>query len=171
MEFPTPRSTLMEAVLSLQHIFRVAKAVNVDPTTGFEGAVVYIVNENDVHIVAQTWERAFDDAPGLAVVVVNELPRGARVEWHVLRCQKLSDETSESKFQMTFSDHQLRAAISDIRRDHGTLCMIFGSQASAPLIKSKYKDVAVQMIPSNTVFSVSNGVIERQSSCTFILSE
>ena len=38
MEFPSPQSTAMEAVISLQHIFRVARAVNVDPLIGLEGA-------------------------------------------------------------------------------------------------------------------------------------
>lgn len=170
MEFPNPRSMAMEAVISLQHIFRVARAVSVDPLNGLEGAIAYIVDERDVQVVGETWKNAFEDAPQLTIVLVDDLPRGARVEWHVIRCQKSSDEVQNSRFQMAFEEHQVITAIDDLRGDHGLLCMIFGSQETLPKIKSRYTNVAVETIPSKAIYSVKNG-IHQHKSCTIILSE
>ena len=170
MEFPSPQSTAMEAVISLQHIFRVARAVNVNPSTGFEGAVVYIVQEEDVQVVAETWKNSFEDAPQLAIVLVDGLPRGARVEWHVIRCQKSSDEVSKPRVRMAVEEHQVSTAINELRGEHGVLCMVFGSQEIIPRITLRYKDVAVQTIPSRAVYSVTNGIVQHKS-CTIILSE
>lgn len=166
-----PRSTAMESVLSLQHIFRVSRAVNVDPETGIEGAVVYIVDEGDVEIVGKTWNAAFDLAPPLAIVVVDGLPRGARVEWHVVRCQRSSEDAKEGKFRLTFEEHEVITAITEFRDTYGVLCLTFGSSTQHLSIHSKYNDVAIQRIPSNAVFSISGTKVERHPSCTFILSE
>lgn len=170
MEFPSPQSTAMEAVISLQHIFRVARAVNVDPLIGLEGAVAYIVQEEDVQVVAETWKNSFEDAPQLAIVLVDGLPRGARVEWHVIRCQKSSDESSKPRLRMEVEEHKVITAINELQSQYGVLCMVFGSQEMIPNIISRYKDVAIQTIPSRTVYSVNNGIIQHKS-CTFILSE
>ena len=170
MEFPIPQSTAMEAVISLQHIFRVAKAVNVDPLTGLECAVVYIVHEEDVQVVAETWKNSFEDAPQLAIVLVHDLPRGARVEWHVIRCQKSSDEVSKPRLRMAVEEHQVSTAINELRSEYGVLCIVFGSPEMIPRITSKYKDVAVQTIRSRAVYSVNNGIVQHKS-CTIILSE
>jgi hypothetical protein len=161
-----PRSTSMEAVISLQHIFRVARAVNVDPSTGLEGAVAYIVDANDVEIIAKTWNKTFDKPPPLVAVVVDGLPRGARVEWHIIRCQKSSEDGKSSRFLMTFDE----SARTDILGEHG-LCMIFGSQNWAHSIKSRNRDMALQTIPSKAVYRVSATGIDRHSSCTIIFSE
>lgn len=170
MEFPNPKSTAMEAVISLQHIFRVARAVSVDPMSGLESTVVYIIDERDVQVVAEAWKNAFENAPELTIVLVDDLPRGARVEWHVIRCQKSSDEARNSRIQMAFEEHQVITAINDLRGDYGILCMIFGSREILPEIKSRYTNVAVQTIPSKAIYSVNNG-IHQHKSCTIILSE
>src|SRR5256885_556908 len=109
MEFPLPRSTEMEAVLSLQYIFRVARAVGVDTVMGIECAVIYIVEEGDAETVAETWRGAFEDlVPSLAIVVVEGLPRGARVEWHVIRCRKSGEEEErQMKSCMAFEQHEV----------------------------------------------------------------
>jgi hypothetical protein len=171
MEFPVPRSTAMESVLSLQHIFRVSRAVNVDPGTGIEGAVVYIVDESDVEIVGGTWNAAFDVAPPLAVVVIGGLPRGARVEWHVIRCQRTSEDAKQGNFRLTFEEHEVITAITEFRDTYGVLCVTFGSSKQHLSIQSKYNNVAIQRIPSKAVFSISGIKVERHPSCTFILSE
>src|SRR5271170_1199651 len=171
MEFPVPRSTAEEAVLSLQHIFRVAKAVRVDPESGIEGAVVYIVDEGDVNIVAETWGSAFEEAPELAVVVVKGLPRGARVEWHVIRCQKTTEEDTPPRSRMAFEEHEMMTAISDLRGAHDVLCMSFGSTTFLQSMRSRYPNMAVQVIPSTAIYSVSKGTIARRNACTIILSE
>jgi hypothetical protein len=171
MEFPMPRSTEIESVLSLQHIFRVSRAVNVDPETGIEGAVVYIVDEGDVEIVGKTWTVAFDVAPPLAIVVVDGLPRGARVEWHVIRCQRSSEDAKRGNFRMTFEEHEVITAINEFRDVYGVLCVTFGSSKQHLSIQSKYNNVAFQRIPSNALFSISGTKVERHPSCTFILSE
>lgn len=160
----------MEAVISLQHIFRVARAVNVDPLTSLEGAVAYIVEETDVQVVAETWRNAFEDVPELAIVLVDNLPRGAKVEWHVIRCQKSSDQSTESGFQMAFEEHRVLTAVTDLRGEHGVLCMTFGSQEIVAKIKSRYTNVAVQTIPSKAVYSMKDG-IQQHKSFTIILSE
>lgn len=170
MEFPVPRSTAMEAVISLQHIFRVARAVKVDPQTGIEGAVVYIVEEGDVQIVAETWRNSFESAPELAVVLVEGLPRDARVEWHVIRCQKSSDDISNSKFRMAFDEHKLFTIMSDLCSESGMLCISYGSQDMTSKLRSWHPNIAFQTIPSKAVYSVNNE-IERHRSCTIILSE
>jgi hypothetical protein len=167
MELPIPRSIAMEAVISLQHIFRVARAVNIDPLTGVECAVAYVVEETDLNIVAETWKRAFEEAPELAVVLVDGLPRGAKVEWHLIRCQKSSDEAGEARFRMLFEEHRVPSTISDIRGELGLLCMIFGSHE---INTSTYTNIAIQTIPSRAVYSVNNG-IKRHKSCTIILAE
>jgi hypothetical protein len=171
MDFPTPRSAKMESALSLQHIFRVARAVNVDPSTSIEGAVVYIVDENDTEIVSETWNAAFEDKPSLAIIVVDGLPRGARVEWHVIRCQKWSDEPKTAKFRMAFDEHQVVTAITELRGNHGMLCITFGSSKQNNLIRSKYANLVLQSIPTNAVFSVKGTKIERHPLCTIILTE
>ena len=125
MEFPSPPSTGMEAVLSLQHIFRVARAVNVDPLIGIEGGVVYIVDERDALIVARTWDMAFDGPPRLGIVVVNGLPRGARVEWHILRCQKSAEDAIPPVTRVVFDD-EAEGVLHEFSGEQGVLCMIFG---------------------------------------------
>jgi hypothetical protein len=171
MEFPVPRSTAEEAVLSLQHIFRVARAVRVDPESGIEGTVVYIVDEGDVNIVAETWRNAFEEASDLAVVVVKGLPRGARVEWHVIRCQKITEEDTPPRLRMAFEEHEMMTAISDLRGAHDVLCMSFGSTTFLQSTRSRYPNMAVQVIPSTAIYSVSKGTIARRNACTIILSE
>ena len=170
MEFPNPPSIAMEAAISLQHIFRVARAVNVDPLVGLEGAVAYIVQEQDVQVVAETWKNSFEDAPQLASVLVDGLPRGARVEWHIIRCRKSSDEVSKPRLRMEVEDHQVFTTIDELRGEYGVLCMVFGSQEMMLRITSRYKDVAFQTIPSRAVYSVNNGIVQHKS-CTIILSE
>jgi len=157
--------------LSLQHIFRVARAVRVDPERGIEGAVVYIVDERDVKIVAETWTSAFEEAPQLAIVVVKGLPRGARVEWHVIRCQKTTEENVPPRLRMAFEEHEIMTAISDLRRAHDVLCMSFGSTKFLQSTRSRYPNMAVQVIPSTAIYSVSKGTIARRNACTIILSE
>ena len=171
MEFPVPRSTAQEAVLSLQHIFRVARAVRVDPERGIEGAVVYIVDERDVKIVAETWTSAFEEAPQLAIVVVKGLPRGARVEWHVIRCQKTTEENVPPRLRMAFEEHEMVRAIGDLQGDHGVLCMSFGCSKFPSSVQSRYPNTAVQTIPSAAIYSVSKGTPARRNACTIILSE
>jgi hypothetical protein len=161
----------MESVLSLQHIFRVSRAVNVDPETGIEGAVVYIVDESDVEIVRETWNAAFDVTLPLAIVVVDGLPRGARVEWHVIRCQRRSEDAKQGKFRMTFEEHEVITAITEFRDTYGVLCVTFGSSKQHLSIQSKYNDVVIQRIPSKAVFSILGTKVQRHPSCTIILSE
>lgn len=171
MEFPAPKSTAEEAVLSLQHIFRVARAVRVDPSRRIEGAVAYIVDERDVNVVAETWRSAFEEPTDLAVVLVKGLPRGARVEWHVIRCQKTTEEDVPPQLHMAFDEHEMVSAITDLRGDHGILCMSFGASKSLPSMRSRYPNMAVQTIPSRGVYSVSNDAITRREACTIVLSE
>ena len=172
MEFPDYRSTAQEAVLSLQHIFQVSKAVHVDPARGIEGAVVYIVNEMDCANVAMTWQIAFADAPPLAVVLVKGLPRRARVEWHVIRCQQTTeDNVPPRKLRMVFEEHEIATAITDLRGDHGVLCMSFGSSKAVTSMRSRDPNMAIQIIPSSAVYSVSKDGIARHDACTVVLSE
>jgi hypothetical protein len=164
----------MEAVLSLQHIFRVARAVGIDPARGIECAVVYIVDEGDVEIVAETWngEGIFEDVPPLAIVVVDGLPRGAKVEWHVIRCRKFGEEEErEVKSRMAFEQHEVITAINEFQGDHGVLCMIFGSSQHHKALQSRYTNLAIQIIPSRAIYSMSNNKITQQSSCTIILAD
>jgi hypothetical protein len=136
-----------------------------------EGVVVYIVDESDAEIVSETWNAAFEDRPPLAIVVVDGLPRGARVEWHVIRCQKSSDEPTTAKFRMTFEEHQVLTGINELKDNHGVLCTTFGSSKQHDSLRPKYANVALQMIPSRAVFSIKGTKIERHPSCTIILSE
>ena len=157
----------MEAVISLQHIFRVARAVNVDPLTGLQGAVAYIIDEKDALVVAEVWRNAFEEIPELVIVVVEELPRGARVEWHIIRCQKTSDDGGKSTLRIAYEDGEVT---NDLRGEFGVLCMVFGSQDSIQRIKSRYTNIAIQAISSRAVYSVKNG-LQQHSSCTIIFSE
>ena len=164
----------MEAVLSLQHIFRVARAVAVDTVRGIECAIVYIVEEDDAKIVAETWRGAFGDfVPSLAIVVVDGLPRGARVEWHVIRCQKSGEEEEEKevKSRMAFEQHEVIAAVNEFQGDHGVLCMIYGSSQHHEALKSRYQNLAIQTIPSRAVYSLSSNNLTRHISCTIILAD
>ena len=161
----------MEAVLSLQHIFRVARAVNVDPMSGIECAVAYIVDESDVPLVAETWRSAFEVVPSLAIVVVDGLPRGARVEWHVIRCQKSTEDEKKARSRMAFEQHEVITAINDVTHSHGGLCMIFGSSEHYDSLRSRYKNIAMQTIPSKAIYSTSNNEIKKHESCTVILAD
>lgn len=171
MELPSPCSTVSEAALSLQHIFRVARAVKVDPQHEIEGAVAYIVAGEDVSVIAETWKHAFEHAPPLAIVLVNGLPRGARVEWHVLRCQKSSQEVARSALKVVFEDDQLLRAITERKGDYGVLATIFGSSSSISSIKSQFRDLAVQAIPARAVYSASQGRADHKNFCAFIMSD
>lgn len=162
----------MEAALSLQHIFRVARAVAVNTVRGIECTVVYIVEEGDAKIVAETWRGAFEGiVPSLAIVVVDGLPRGARVEWHVIRCQKSGEEEREVKSRMVFEQHEVITAVNDFQGDHGVLCMIFGSSQHHEALKSRYQNLAIQTIPSRAVYSLSSDNLTRRTSCTIILAD
>jgi len=169
MEFPEPRSTAMEAVLSLQHIFRVARAVNVDPLTGFEAVVAFIVDEGDVQVVAETWKLRFEGkGPILAIVVVKGLPRDARVEWQIVRCQKSSSEEPSPKTQVAFVDDKVITAINELR-DHSSLCTIYVSGEALQSLKSQNPHISFQFIPSRAVYSVIDKV-QRHRSCKIIIS-
>jgi hypothetical protein len=169
MEFPEPRSTALEAVLSLQHIFRVARAVNVDPLIGFEAVVAFIVDERDVQVVAETWKlRFYGKGPVLAIIVVKGLPRDARVEWHIVRCQKSTEDERSSKTQVAFSNDEAITAIDELR-DRSGLCTIYGSGEAFQSLKARYPNISFQLIPSTAVYSVIDKV-ERHRSCTIIIS-
>jgi hypothetical protein len=66
----------------------------------FEGVIAYIVDRNDVDVVADVWNRFCKNSKELAIAVVDELPRGARVEWHVIRCRnrQMKGETLNSEW-------------------------------------------------------------------------
>ena len=165
MELPVAKNVTLELALSLQHIFRVARAVNVDPLRGIEGAVAYITEERNVNIVAEMWTRAFDELrPPLGIVLVSGLPRGATVEWHVIRCwKKTSDEDPTGGFRMVFDDDDgISVAAAELRGEHGVLCMRFG----CPLPhKLNILGIAAQEIPSRAIYSVGKQ-ISRHTSCT-----
>lgn len=164
----------MEAVLALQHIFRVARAVGVDPSSGIECAVAYVVHESDVSTVAETWRGRFEMIPpSLAVVVVEGLPRGARVEWHIIRCRKTSeDEMEAKKAHMAFEQHEVITAINEFSSAYGVLCIIFGSSQERNALSSRYKSIAIQNIPSKAVYSISStNEIKEHSSCTIVLAD
>jgi enamine deaminase RidA (YjgF/YER057c/UK114 family) len=168
MALPAPKSVTLESVLSLQHIFRVARAVNVDPLQGIEGAVAYITEQGNVNVVMETWRRSFEGRPPpLAIVLVNGLPRGAALEWHVIRCRKTSDEEATGEVRMVFDcDDAVSGAFAELRGEHGVLYVRFGS-----LLPDKLRSdsVAVQEIPSNAVYSVGEQ-ISRHTSCTIIIT-
>jgi len=167
MELPAAKTPTLEIALSLQHIFRVARAVNVDPLRGIEGAVAYITEEQNVNLVAETWIRAFDEVPPpLGIVLVSALPRGARVEWHVIRCwKKTSDEDSTGGFRMVFDDDdRISVAVAELRGKHGVLCMRFGSRLSDKL---NILEMAVQEIPSTAIYQAGKQ-ISRHTACTVI---
>lgn len=161
MELP---AAALQSVLSLQHIFRAARAVKVDPLRGIRGAVAYMTKEWTVGLVAETWRRAFDEVPPLAIVVVSGLPRGARVEWHVIRCQKTSDEETTGGFRMIFNDDRISTAVADVRGKDGVLCMRFGSSLPDTLRKA---NMAVQEIPCRGVYAAGER-ISKHASCTII---
>jgi len=168
MEFPSSPSTKMETVLSLQHIFRVARAVNVDPLAGIEGAVVYIVDERDALIVAKTWDMAFEDPPRLGIVVVNGLPRGARVEWHVLRCQKSAEDAINPVTRVLFDD-ETDGVLHEFSGEQGVLCVTFGKTNQAQKIQKRLSRTVIQAIPSKIVFSTHKGTIQRRSTCIALM--
>jgi len=165
-----PRSTLMEALISLQHIFRIAKAVNVDPSTAFEKGVVYIVDQKDRQIVADTWTNAFKDAPDLLIVLVEGLPRGAKVEWHIIRSQKTSVDLKNSKMRTALNECEVFTAIHELEGEYGVLCITFGSRKWPDPNKLQHLNVAVQRIPSKAVYLLSNKTIEGHNSCSILLS-
>jgi hypothetical protein len=163
MEFPEPRSAaMMEAVLSLQHIFRVAWAVNVDPLTGFETVVAFIVDEGDVEVVAETWKLKFERRrPVLAI--------DAMAERQVVRqCQKSFSGEPSLKTHLGFVDDKVITAINKLR-DHSGLCTIYGSGEALQSLKSRYLGISFQIIPSRAVYSIIDKV-ERHRSCTIIIS-
>ena len=168
MELPKAKTASLEIALSLQHIFRVARAVNVDPLRGIEAAVAYITEERSVNLVAETWIRAFDEVPPpLGIVLVSALPRGARVEWHVIRCRKkTSDEHAACGFRMVFDDDDdgISVAVAELRGEHGVLCMRFGSPLSDKL---NTLEMAVQEIPSKAIYSAGKQ-ISTHTACTVI---
>lgn len=161
----------MEAVLSLQHILRVAKAVNVDLRTLTTTVVAYIADEMDRDIVAHTWHRRMtvQELDRLAIVVVKGLPRGARVEWHVLRCMKHSDEGLNPTHGLYFDDEVDSLYGSGLEAG---LCMTFGDKSVVKKIKSRHPEMVVQRIPSKAVYCV--GVsgkysITKHKSCIALL--
>ena len=168
MDLPGGKSAARQAVLSLQHIFRVARAVNVDPRTGIEGAVAYITDEGDVNVVAETWRRGFlsGKMPPLAIVLVTELPRGAKVEWHVLRCQRTFDGPHEGKFRMVFDDEvAVIKAGYELRDDtNDVLCMRFGTGD----LNWTSSTMAFHELPSGAVYAVEEDKISRHKSCVVI---
>jgi hypothetical protein len=166
MDFPQPRSSGREAVLALQHIFRVARAMGINPSTGFEGGIAYIVDEKDVQIVAETWKAAFEEPPELLLAVVKGLPRGAKVEWHIIRCQKPDDDddSTRTKFRMVYSETMARATFSDF--GPGLLCFVLGEY-----IALQRSGAAIQWIPSQAIYSVSRQEIQQHRSCIIILAD
>jgi enamine deaminase RidA (YjgF/YER057c/UK114 family) len=172
MELPVPQDTAKEAALSLQHIFRVARAVKLDPLTGIEVAVVFIVDERDVSIVAETWRLRFEEVVHpLAIVLVDGLPRGARVEWHVIRCHRSSDEERRETTRIAFVDHDVITAISELRGDHEVLCSIYGSDEISQDIRKRWPNTALQTAPSRAVYSLQKANIIRHKFCAIITSE
>ena len=145
--------------------------MRVDPATGIEGAVVYIVDEGDVTVVTEMWRNAFEKAPPFAAVLVNGLPRGARVEWHIIRCQKPTEEDAPPRLRMAFAEHEIVTAINEVRRDNGVLCISLGSDKFATQIQSRYPNVAVQTVPSTAIYSDSKSKVARHDTCVIILSE
>ena len=160
----------MESVLSLQHIFRVAKAVNVDPLIGLEGGVAYLVNEEHVKVVAETWTLAFDDPPPLTIALVDGLPRGALVEWHIIRCRKRSDVPKTTKFSMAWTNSEISLAIHNFRGEYGVLCIVFGRLQFVREMKSRYKHVAIQSIPCKGIYSTGIDGIKSRDLCTIVLA-
>jgi hypothetical protein len=165
MELPEGKSATMQAVLSLQHIFRVARAVNVDPLAGIEGAVAYITTEGDVNIVAETWRRAFSSGrlPPLAIVLVTGLPRGAKVEWHIIRCQRTSEEPEEGKFKMIFDDElAVMVAGYELRdEENDVLCLRFGTTE----MNWSSSTLAFHEVPTGAVYAVTKHAISRHKTC------
>ena len=170
MELPSPRSTAMEAALSLQHIFRVARAVNVDPQTQIEAAVAYVTAEEDVSIVSETWKLSFEQTPPLAVVIVDGLPRTALVEWHILWCQTMSEGVKSRRLRIVVDEDRLVTTVRECQGPYGVLAHVFGSSASISSVKSRYPKMAVQTVPARMVYSASKDRIERYNFCAFVMS-
>jgi hypothetical protein len=110
-----------------------------------------------------------DEAPTLAVVVVNGLPRGARVEWQIVQCQKSSDEEQLGKIRVAFQDHQVITAVNDLRGDDNVLCLVYGA-GDFKRVRSRFPGTVFQCIPSRAVYAVTHDRLERHSSCTIIIS-
>jgi hypothetical protein len=167
MELPEAKSAAMQAVLSLQHIFRVARAVKVDPLTGIEGAAAYITDEADVNVVAETWRRAFASRPlpPLAIVLVTGLPRGAKVEWHIIRCQR-SDAPAKGKFRIIFDDERaVMVAGWDLRDDESdVLCLRFGTAD----MNWTSSTLAFHEVPTGAVYAVGKHKISRHKTCVVV---
>jgi hypothetical protein len=160
----------MEAVLSLRHIFRVAKAVNVDPLTSIEGAVVYITEGKDAGIVAETWRLAFQDPPKLGIVVVNGLPRGAQVEWHVLRCQKMEEEEGRRAVTRISFDDEVDGVLNEFTGQLGALCIVFGNLRPVEGIQARLRKLITQQIPSNAIYSLDGGSFRKRNSCIALIT-
>jgi hypothetical protein len=170
MEFASTRSTALEAAASLQHIFHVGIAVGAHPIR-FEGAVAYIINEEDVEIVAETWKLAFKNPPPLAIVLVNGLPRGAVVEWHVIRGQKWSDEPKGPIVQFGRTNMEVTTIMDKLQKTtgYGVLCIVFGRADVVSQMKSRYGNVAIQSIPCKRVYSCLGSRITSHDSYTILV--
>ena len=157
-------------MLSFQHIFRVARAVNVDPLTAIEAAVVYITDEKDAGIVAKTWEMAFEDPPKLGIILVNNLPRGASVEWHILRCRKSGYEEEMRPLTRISFDDEVNEVLHEFSDEMGALCMIFGNLKTSTRLQELLPKVLIQKIPSRAVYSLNNGSLQKRNSCIALLT-
>lgn len=77
MDFSTVRDDRLGAVLSLQHLQRVAEVVRVPQ----HASTVCFVTHARLAALASAAYKAYTGATGLLIVQVSQLPRGASIEW------------------------------------------------------------------------------------------
>ena len=77
MAFPTAHDDRLDAVLSLQHLQRVAEVVRVPQHAS---TVCFVTHARLAALASATW-KAYTGATGLLIVQVSQLPCGASIEW------------------------------------------------------------------------------------------
>ncbi|EPY49481.1 endoribonuclease [Schizosaccharomyces cryophilus OY26] len=87
-----PQDTVLEAVLSLQHIKRVSRVMKANQ---YVACLAYIKDSRDASLINKIWSDFTElnniECP-LSIALVEELPRNASVEWQVLCCNGSEDE-------------------------------------------------------------------------------
>ncbi|KAG0145194.1 hypothetical protein CROQUDRAFT_64181 [Cronartium quercuum f. sp. fusiforme G11] len=85
LSLPKPTSLIQEAVLSLQHVRRILATFQ--STSWIEGLVCFITDPAHLDLARASWRETsgiYDERIPILFLVVDELPKGALIEWQVV---------------------------------------------------------------------------------------
>ncbi|EEB09344.1 endoribonuclease [Schizosaccharomyces japonicus yFS275] len=105
LAMPFPTSIHKEAVLALQHAYRIGKVMRVK---SFAFATAFLCSSNDVEATQIVWDcfqKQFGYHCPLFTVLVEALPKGAMIEWQLLGCTEYEDKPPVSATVSTQSLH------------------------------------------------------------------